>query len=150
MASNNTQYQGTCICKAIHITLQGEPNRVIACHCVDCQKSSGGPYQISAMYDTQNVKVDDPSKHLKKYVFPKGSADSGFEKHKYFCGVCGTHLFNKPMKHNGEKCVIKTAFLDSANGPGVDLFKPQCEVYTKDRASFVGPIEGIKQFERSI
>lgn len=32
----------------------------------------------------------------------------------------------------------------------VDLFKPQSEVYTKDRASFVGPIEGIKQFERGL
>lgn len=41
-------------------------------------------------------------------------------------------------------------YLYSLYYTSVDLFKPQCEVYTKDRASFVGPIEGIKQFERSI
>lgn len=41
-------------------------------------------------------------------------------------------------------------YLYSLYYTSVDLFKPQSEVYTKDRASFVGPIEGIKQFERSI
>ncbi|CAO3615964.1 unnamed protein product [Mucor fragilis] len=148
MTSHSTQYQGTCICKSIQITLQGEPVKAMACHCIDCQKSAGGPFQTCAMYDTQNMTVSDPSNNLKKYVFPKEAAESGYEKHKFFCGVCGTHLFNQPMKHNGERSVIKTGFLDSADGPGVNLFKPEGEVFTKDRASFLDPIDGTKQFER--
>lgn len=30
----------------------------------------------------------------------------------------------------------------------VNLFKPEGEVFTKDRASFLDPIDGTKQFER--
>ena len=112
------QYQGACICKSISITLQGEPSKAIVCHCLDCQKSAGGPFQTCAIYDTKNMQVSDPSNNLKKYIFPKETVGSGNEKHKYFCGVCGTHLFNQPMKHNGEKSVIKTGFIDSIDGPG--------------------------------
>ena len=118
MTSNSTQYQGACICKSIHITLQGEPVKAVACHCIDCQKSAGGPFQTCAFYDTRNMTVSDPSNNLKNYVFPKETVVSGNEKHKFFCGVCGTHLYNQSMKHNGEMSVIKTGFLDSADGPG--------------------------------
>lgn len=113
-----SQYQGACICKSITITLQGEPLKAVACHCLDCQKSAGGPFQTCAFYDTKNMQVSDPSNNLKKYVFAKETVNSGFEKHKYFCGVCGTHLFNQPMKHNGERSVIKTGFIDSVDGLG--------------------------------
>lgn len=112
------QYHGACICKAINITLHGPPIKSLACHCTDCQKSAGGPFQISAIYETKNLQVHDPANNLKKYVFPKEAISSGFEKHKYFCGICGTHLFNQPMKHNGEKSVIKTGCIDSVDGLG--------------------------------
>ncbi|KAI9482735.1 MAG: Mss4-like protein [Benjaminiella poitrasii] len=144
-------YEGTCLCESIKIVLHGSPVKAMACHCIDCQKSAGGPYQTCAIYPTSRVEIIDPNQHLQRYVIPKERVGSGFEKHKFFCSVCATPLFNQPMKHNGEKTVIKTGFFDPSketNESGLDLFKPQGELYVKDRASFVAPIEGIAQHEK--
>lgn len=108
--------QGTCLCGSIKVVLHGEPVKVFACHCIDCQKSAGGPYQTCAIYPTARLDVVDPNNYVKKYIVPKEQVTSGFEKHKFFCSNCATHLFNQPMKANGEKSVVKTGFLDKPEG----------------------------------
>ncbi|KAI7906186.1 Mss4-like protein [Cokeromyces recurvatus] len=105
-------YQGTCLCKSIKVLLDGPPVKTLLCHCLDCQKSAGAPYQSCAIYPTSRVQVIDPDQSLKYYITPKEKVSSGSEKYIFFCGVCGTPLFNRPMSHEGEKTVIKTGFLD--------------------------------------
>jgi hypothetical protein len=112
MSSSTETYHGSCLCSSIKIVLDGAPIKCAACHCLDCQKSAGGPYQISAIYSTSNVQVLDPQDHLTKYSVPGESLESGFEKHKYFCGKCGSPLFNRSMRHKGELTIIKAGILD--------------------------------------
>ncbi|GAB5590704.1 hypothetical protein Unana1_05604 [Umbelopsis nana] len=101
------------------------------------------------MYSSSSVSVNDSEKFVKVYIVPKQKTGSGVEKQKWFCGNCGCTLFTRPMKYNGEKSVVKTGILDTPAGYTVlslDLLKPASELYVKDRASFVHPIEGAKQF----
>lgn len=107
-----SRYEGGCICKAVRVVIHGEPEKVFACHCLDCQKSAGGPFQISAVYDTANVEVIDPNNKLKKYVFPGETLSSGFDKYKFFCGDCGAPLFNQSTKFDLKRTTLKVALLD--------------------------------------
>jgi len=34
---------GTCLCEAIEVTCNEKPKEIIACHCENCQKATGGP-----------------------------------------------------------------------------------------------------------
>jgi hypothetical protein len=112
MSLSSKIYHGSCLCGLVKVTLDGPPTKCAACHCLDCQKSAGGPFQISAIYSTSNVQVLDPENHLKRYTVTGETLESGFEKHKYFCGNCGTPLFNRSMKHKGELTIIKVGILD--------------------------------------
>lgn len=37
---------------------------------------------------------------------------SGVEKHKAFCETCGCTLWTIPMRHKGEKLIVRTALID--------------------------------------
>ncbi|KAL1935399.1 hypothetical protein VTP01DRAFT_4539 [Rhizomucor pusillus] len=140
----------SCLCGCIKITLTGNPIKCMTCHCIDCQKNAGGPYQTNAMFPTSAVNVSDPHGYAKVYTVPGSQVGSGFEKRKWFCGNCGCTLFTRPMKFKGQKTVFKTGLLDASSpegGSGLELLAPTSELYTKDRAYFVKPIEGAAQFE---
>ncbi|KAH8548835.1 Mss4-like protein [Umbelopsis sp. PMI_123] len=110
------KYTGSCLCGFVNIALYGSPLKTMSCHCTDCQKSSGGPYQTNAMYASTSVSVDDPNQFVKVFIVPSGKTGSGVEKQKWFCGNCGCTLFTRPMKYNGEKSVVKTGILDTPPG----------------------------------
>lgn len=110
------KYTGSCLCGSVTVALDGSPLKTMSCHCTDCQKSSGGPYQTNAMYESSSVTVNDPEEFVKVYVVPKETTGSGVEKQKWFCGNCGCTLFTRPMKYNGEKSVVKTGILDTPAG----------------------------------
>ncbi|KAJ8654641.1 hypothetical protein O0I10_009692 [Lichtheimia ornata] len=149
---STTPLKGSCLCGNVKLTLKGNPVKVMTCYCVHCQKSGSAPYQTNAIFPTDQIEIDDPQGFIKMYTVPKEEIDSGFEKQKYFCSNCGCPLFNRPMKHQGTKTVVKTGILDAPAGsgiPGSEVLKPAVEIFTKDRASYVAPIEGCAQFEKA-
>jgi hypothetical protein len=66
---------GQCHCGAISFTALIDPNKIIACHCADCQIFSGAPYRAVA-----------PKLYIK-------TAASGNKRAQGFCGDCGTNLY---------------------------------------------------------
>lgn len=37
---------GACLCGNVTFKLSGNPDKVLACYCTDCQKNAGGLYQV--------------------------------------------------------------------------------------------------------
>lgn len=117
-ASIMSTLNASCLCGCIKITLTGIPIKCMTCHCIDCQKNAGGPYQTNAMFPTSAVNVSDPHGYAKVYTVPGSQVGSGFEKRKWFCGNCGCTLFTRPMKFKGQKTVFKTGLLDASSPEG--------------------------------
>lgn len=87
--TSDSKITGSCVCKSVSITIS-HPSKVLrtmACHCLHCQKGAGGPCQTNAVFDTEDVVVQDDSAKLAKYLFPSQDVDSGHEKEKWFCSV---------------------------------------------------------------
>ncbi|KAK2873801.1 hypothetical protein FQN49_002064 [Arthroderma sp. PD_2] len=70
---------------------------------------------------------------------------SGSEKHKRFCTRCGCTLWTIPMKHNGEKIIVRTPLLEN----GLETFKPEIEIFASQRPSYLEPAKGIKSLNPS-
>ncbi len=76
-----------CACGQLRIEVEGEPRGVGVCHCLACQRRTGGvfaalasfsaPYQVSGVA-TEYVRVGDQGA---RFTFR-------------FCPVCGTNLFH--------------------------------------------------------
>jgi len=78
---------GQCHCGAISFTALIDPNKIIACHCSDCQAFSGAPFRAVAPTAVENVKMTGTPKLYVK------TADSGNQRAQAFCGNCGTQLY---------------------------------------------------------
>ncbi len=78
---------GQCHCGAISFTALIDPNKIVACHCADCQTFSGAPFRAVAFATPDNVKITGTPKHYVK------TAASGNRRAQGFCGECSTQLY---------------------------------------------------------
>jgi hypothetical protein len=82
---------GACHCGAISFTAEIDPNRVVVCHCTDCQTMSGAPFRPAAPAPIEHfVMRGEPKLYVK-------IAQSGNQRIQGFCGNCGTALFAKAV-----------------------------------------------------
>ncbi|KAL6834365.1 Mss4-like protein [Trichoderma sp. SZMC 28015] len=117
-------YHGSCLCDSITFDIEGEPEKVFSCYCLDCAKNSGGPYQLVAKYDVSKITVKDPQNAQAVWIVSQ--TQSGFEKHKVFCRQCGCTLWTIPMHHQGLKIMVRTSLV---NG-GLEQWQPQAALFT--------------------
>jgi hypothetical protein len=81
------QITGKCHCGAISFTALVDPNKVIVCHCADCQAFSGAPFRAVLPTPIGNVTLLGIPKHYVKV------AESGNRRVQAFCAECGTQLY---------------------------------------------------------
>jgi len=55
-----TRY-ASCSCGQLSAQVSGEPVRVSICHCLACQRRTGGPFAQQARYPRENVQVSGQS-----------------------------------------------------------------------------------------
>lgn len=73
---------GSCLCGAVHFSVTGPLRPVVACHCVQCRKTSG--HFVAA------------TSALREGVEIEGEVtwfQSSESARRGFCGVCGSSLF---------------------------------------------------------
>ncbi|MEO8751615.1 MAG: GFA family protein [Casimicrobiaceae bacterium] len=80
---------GACHCGAVAYEATVDPDRVVICHCTDCQNLTGTAYRV-----TVPTRVDDfrLQQGVPKIYFKVGG--SGRRRAQTFCGDCGSHLYS--------------------------------------------------------
>ena len=80
-----------CMCGALRLTLPvPEAARlVVVCHCLDCQRRSGGPFGLGAFYPAEFATISGDHRKFTR------SAASGGKVHNFFCPNCGSTVFWK-------------------------------------------------------
>src|SRR5262245_75511 len=79
--------QAQCQCGALSLTAEAEPDAIVMCSCMACQRRSGSPFGEGAYFHRSKLSF---SGEAREYV---RIADSGNPFHTYFCGACGTSLY---------------------------------------------------------
>jgi hypothetical protein len=85
-----TTMTGSCLCRAIRYEVSVPIAELRACHCKDCQKSSGTGGSVNAMIPSSAFRITQGTP--KRYSV---TADSGRTLHRFFCGDCGSPLFSR-------------------------------------------------------
>jgi hypothetical protein len=91
MTEEAREYKGSCLCGGVRYTAVGPIDDVVACHCRQCQKTSGFHVAMTRL-PLQNFRLD-KSETLKWYR-------SSNEAERGFCTRCGGNLFWKPTGKN--------------------------------------------------
>lgn len=78
---------GSCHCGAISFTALVDPQKVLICHCADCQNFSGAPFRAVLPTPVEHVALKGEPRHYVKV------AESGNRRAQAFCPECGTQLY---------------------------------------------------------
>src|SRR6185295_6840594 len=73
-----------CSCGQLRLTCEGEPVRVSICHCLECQKRTGGVFSAQARFPIESVTVAGQASQWTRV------GDSGQPVTFNFCPVCGS------------------------------------------------------------
>ncbi|MEM6441685.1 MAG: GFA family protein [Pseudomonadota bacterium] len=76
--------RGSCLCGAVRYRVEGPLRPVVACHCVQCRKTSGN--FVAATSALQEDVILEREDGLRWY-------ESSAQARRGFCGVCGSSLF---------------------------------------------------------
>lgn len=115
-----------CECGAIGIVCEGEPTRRSVCHCLACQRRTGGAFGAQWRFPRDMVETRGaPARYTRK-------ADSGGEVTFAFCPNCGTTLWWTLSSAPGVAAVALGGFADPA-APA-----PEHSVFEATRHPWVG------------
>ena len=109
--------QGGCLCGAVRYECSAAPLFMGNCHCRDCQRANGSPYNPAIGVPRSAVKITGDVKYY------ESKADSGNIARRAFCPNCGSRLFSiAPFAP--DMMVIVAASLDdpSIYQPAMDIF----------------------------
>ena len=123
---------GSCHCKQVCFTAQIDPDRVIVCHCTDCQKLSGSAFRVVVpAVNDQFVLTGDVAIYTK-------TAESGRERAQAFCPNCGTQLYSGGQ--NGTPYMVRVGVLDRASelSPRAQLWQQSQWAWTNQLPSLLG------------
>lgn len=125
-------HKGSCLCGGVTFELHGALRNSVACHCIQCRKTSG--HYVSA------TQVGADQLHV-----TKGDTlawyQSSPEAQRGFCNRCGSSLFWRHQGDNGATSVM-SGTLDGATG-----IQTAKHIYTAFKGDYYDIEAGIPQQE---
>ncbi|WP_421578361.1 GFA family protein [Shinella sp. M31] len=118
--------RATCSCGALSVVAQGEPEKVSACHCLECQRRTGSAFGIALFFANEAVETFGSTTSFSRL----GASGRPIEFH--FCPSCGSTVFWKPAFRPGMTAVAFGCFEVK------DGLKPTQSVYEEHRHPWVG------------
>jgi hypothetical protein len=79
--------RASCSCGQLSAQVSGDPVRVSICHCLNCQRRTGGPFAQQARFPRENVLIQGRST---EYAI---TGDSGSRARFHFCPQCGATVW---------------------------------------------------------
>ena len=128
-------YRGGCQCGLVRYELSGEPIRLVACHCKECQRQSGSAFGMSMLVREDALRVTGQTKRFTRI------ADSGNENTGVFCPECGVRVYQIPRYVAGV-LVLKPGTLDDTS-----WLRPSHFVWMKSAQGWVPVPENVKALE---
>ncbi|RLA48639.1 MAG: hypothetical protein DRR04_05235 [Gammaproteobacteria bacterium] len=130
-----TVRNGSCGCRALKYSVEGEAINSVFCYCKDCQVHTGSDKWFGAWFSVDNLKIvsGNPTVFTRK-------GDSGKNMNYMFCEKCGTTICVEVTLGNFYSVAVST--LDNT-----DNFAPSMAIYTASAPNWAVFPEGVPKFE---
>jgi len=120
-----TERVATCRCGQLRAMCVGEPVRVSACHCLDCQKRTGSAFAAQARWPDDRIEMTGEAKIWVRV------ADSGHRATYRFCPDCGSTVAYVIEGWPGVTAVPLGAFADPGfPAPGFSVYEHRKHAWT--------------------
>lgn len=129
--------EGGCACGALRYALQTRPILVHACHCLNCQRLTGGAFAVNAVIEKNQLVL-----LAGKPTACELKGGSGQRQDVYFCATCGTHLWNEYHVFPGNTWFVRVGTFDDPT-----LLQPDVHIFTRSKQPWVVLPSGTPAFE---
>ncbi|OWJ67491.1 GFA family protein [Inquilinus limosus] len=116
----------SCACGGLRVTCAAEPILVVQCHCLACQRRTGSPFGVAALFRREDVRAEGPDRCYER------PSDSGVPVLFHFCPNCGSTVFREPRRKPDAVAVAVGTFAD----PGFPA--PDQAIHGQHRHPWVG------------
>jgi hypothetical protein len=126
---------GSCSCGGVKYRLVSAPMFVHCCHCLDCQKQTGGAFAINALIEADRVVVEGEPQSVSM------PTESGRPHIIHRCPKCQVALWSL---YGGRHQVrfIRVSTLDAPHA-----IVPDVHIFTRSKVPWVRLPEGARAFE---
>jgi len=126
------QIDGGCHCGRITYRAEIDPERVLICHCTDCQALTGSPFRVTVICAADDLRLTggSPERYTKH-------GDNGRPRHQHFCGDCGTPLFTSG-EGGPDDWGIRWGSIRQR-----DQLSPRRQIWCGSAVSWIGTITGL-------
>jgi len=125
---------GGCHCGFITYEAEIDPEKVIVCHCTDCQTLSGTAYRTVVFVDDSAFKL--LSGELKTYV---KTADSGARRAQRFCPECGSHILAAPAEEGPATYGLRVGTIRQRRA-----LNPSAQYWCRSKLGWVNDLGSLK------
>lgn len=129
-------FEGGCSCGAVRYRLTSRPMFTNCCHCLDCQKQTGGAFAINAMIETARIEMLSGAPIVIDMPSPSGR---GHEIHR--CPKCEVALWSNYGRRTWMR-FVRVATLDDPHA-----IKPDAHIFTRSKAPWVKLPDDTPAFE---
>src|SRR5688500_577665 len=100
----------SCSCGQLTAQVAGESVRISICHCLACQRRTGGVFAAQARFPRENVSISGTSTEFVRV------GDEGSRAKFHFCPKCGCTVYYEP-EALGDFVVIPVGVFADPNFP---------------------------------
>lgn len=129
---------GGCHCGNIKFEADVDREKVVICHCTDCQVLSGTAFRTVVPVSDENFKFTkgEPKTYVK-------IAESGNERAQVFCPDCGSPFYATNTGDGPKVLGVRTGTINQR-----DQLKPQKQVWRRSAHTWLGEVEDMPALEK--
>ena len=124
---------GACLCGEIKYEAEVDLEKVVLCHCTDCQTLSGSAFRVNVFVDESNLKFlsGEPAEYVK-------TAESGNKRVQAFCRNCGTSLYSTSAGEGPRVYGLRAGTFRQR-----DQLVPKRQVWLRSRQHWLSDLDGV-------
>jgi hypothetical protein len=128
---------GSCHCGRIIYEAEIDPDKVLICHCTDCQSLSGSAFRTVVRVPENAFKLlsGEPKRYVKQ-------ADSGNRLIQSFCGDCGSPIYGA---HVGDHPPFYGIRVGTMRQRGA--LPPKLQIWCRSELDWVENLKGVAKVE---
>jgi hypothetical protein len=129
---------GACHCGNLTYEAEVDPEKVIVCHCNDCQVLSGTVYRTIVPVEDKNFRL--LSGKPKTYV---KTAESGNRRPQTFCPECGSPLYATSEGEGPKVLNLRVGTIRQR-----DQLIPKKQIWTRSAQPWLGDLDKAPKVEK--
>jgi hypothetical protein len=137
-AEDEMKIEGRCHCGYITYEADIDPDKVLICHCTDCQTLSGSPFRAVAYTKADAFRL--LSGELRIYV---KISESGNKRPQTFCPECGTPIYATAGGDGPKVYSIRVGSIRQR-----DQIVPHVQVWSRSAQPWITHIGSMRKFEK--